>query len=294
MKQSGKFTIVDLLFIVGVSFVVWLLGLASLGRVRTLMKWSACGMHMHAVNMGLQVYYADNNDAFPMLSAAGEDPQTGLAFTDPPASAPDVYQLSGAFPQDNLSLLVHKRLIGWDVFLCTCTETKLKNRENPADAFGFGPGTSPANAHRNFIDYGLHIPQRYTAPGKEHQAWLTQNSESSLAIYADRPPAPDKLASEWSPNHPADGANVLFFDGSVRVMNSSNGIATGPDGTDSRNILKYWRDNGAANNIYAKDMGPDAMTGATTQPGPVRLGSISPPGPTDSRFDSVIYWRANP
>jgi hypothetical protein len=253
-----------------------------------LTKLTMCGTHIIAIGKALQLYYADNNDAFPAINPAGDDAKTGLGFTDPPDTNQNVYKLSGAFAQDDLSLLVYKGLVGWDVFLCPSTDTRLKDRSNPVDAYGFGAGTSPVNAHKNFIDYGLHIPQRYTAPGREHQAWLNKDAEGTLVVMADRPPAPDKLAKEWSPNHPKDGAQVLTFGGSVKMMNSNNGTVKGPDGTVYRNMLGYGPD---TNNIYAKDMGPDLTT---TQPGPVRLGDLAPPGPTDSRFDSVIYWRPNP
>jgi hypothetical protein len=296
MKQSGKFTIVEAAAIILLSMGTMgtVIALYGGGRARELTKFTMCGTHVGQIGKVLQLYYADYNDAFPVINPAGENAKTGLGFAGNPDANQNVYRLSGAFPQDDLSLLVYKGFVGWDVFLCPSTDTRLKDRSDPTDMYGFGAGTSPSNAHKNFIDYGLHIPQHYTAPGIEHKAWLNQNAEAPLAIMADRPPGPSMLATQWGPNHPKDGAQVLTFGGTVKMMTSGNGIAKGPGGTTYRNMLGAGPDGICTNNIYAKDMGPDIVTGATTQPGAVRLGDITPPGPTDSRFDSVIYWRANP
>jgi prepilin-type processing-associated H-X9-DG protein len=296
MKRSGKFTIVDLLAMVLLSsLVIAMMFLTGSCSRRITYKSMLCGTHLAGLGKCLQLYYADYNDAFPAIHAAVSDAKTGLGFTGTPDTKKNVYELDGTFPQDSLSLMVYKDLISWDIFLCPSTETRLKDRSDPTDMYGFGAGTSPVNAHRNFIDYGLHIPQRYTAPGIEHKAWINQNAESSLAILADRPPAPAMLATQWGPNHPKDGANILFFDGTVKRMNADNGTAAGPGGTVYRNVLGGSPGNIHPNNIYAKDMGPDiGAPPDIVTPGPVGPGDITPPGPTDSRFDSVIYWRSNP
>jgi hypothetical protein len=305
MKQSGKLTIVDLVAIVLLSVIVVGL-LMSLfggngGRAREFTQLTLCGNHLHDISKAIQLYYSESSDHFPTVTHAGDDEKTGLGFTGIPESAPSIYGLTGAFPQDSLcSALVYRHLITWEAFLCPATRSQLKDRSNPADAYGFGAGASPANAHKNFIDYGLQIPQHYTAPGVEHKGWLDQNAEATLATMADRPPTPDKLATEWSPNHPKDGANVMFFGGTVKLMDSHNGTITGPGGAVYRNFIgrgpndpQY--DKPFPNNIYTKDMGPDTIDiNYNVLPGEVHLGVITPPGPTESRYDSVIYWRSNP
>jgi hypothetical protein len=249
-------------------------------------------MNLNAIGKSLQLYYADNNGAFPAVNAKGNDTSAdgGLGLGSPDTNQ-NVYNLAGTFPPDNLSLLVYKGLIPWDVFRCPATETRLKDRSAPEDAYGFGDGRSKANTGKNFMDYGLQIPQHYMGPNgtREHKAYLCKSAESKLAIMADRPP--DDFVGAWSPNHLSPkGENVLFFGGNVQMVLEEDAIKRMFRGGDPKNMLGY-----KGNNIYALDMDADMVDPkGTPVPGEVRIGDRTPPGPTLSRWDSVIYWAPNP
>jgi hypothetical protein len=289
MKRSG-FTLVDLAAVVLVCAAFLTLTFVAVAQGRSSDKAAMCSTHLIAIGKALQLYNADN-DVFPAVNGKGGDSSAkgglGLGLPD---TKQNVYDLAGTFPGDNFSLLVYKGLSTWDWFLCPATQTTLKDRLAKEDMFGFGAGKDERNAGKDFIDYGMHIPQHYLAADgkKEHKAYLSQNAEATMPIMTDKPPA--DVVGEWSPNHAADlGENVLMFGGTVRFVGGEKATQKAADGKVCKNMAGY-----GGNNIYALDMAADVQDGnGDCVAGKVAIGDKTPPGPTISKYDSVIYWASN-
>jgi len=268
MKRSKGFTLVELLVVVAIIALLVSILVPTLTRARELAKRALCQANLNGIGKALQLYYAENKDAFPMIKAAANDSGTGLALGNPDVDD-DAYNLTGTYPQDNLALLVYKGMLGWDMFLCPSTTNKIKDRSGTGDDYGFG-----GDAGESFCDYGMQIPQHYVS-GTEHMAYLYPSAAAALVMMADRPPDTDaKRVSEFSPNHGDEGDCILHFGGNVRWADDQR--TTNPA---YKNACGWGK-----NNIYTKDM---------TAQDAVQAGQPTAPGATVSKYDSVLYWKSN-
>jgi len=269
MKRSKAFTLVELLVVVAIIALLVSILVPTLTRARELAKRALCQANLNGMGKALELYYAESKGAFPMIKSAANDSGTGLAFNGNPDIDDDVYNLAGTFPQDNLSLLVYKGLLGWDMFLCPSSTNKIKDRSSTGDDFGFG-----GDAGESYCDYGLQIPQHYVSGGTEHKAYLYPSAHGALVIVADRPPDPGKLVTEFSPNHGDEGDCILHFGGNVKWADDER--TTNPA---YKNACGWGK-----NNIFTKDM---------TAQDAVQAGDPTAPTATVSKYDSVLYWDDN-
>jgi len=268
MKRAKGFTLVELLVVVAIIALLVSIVVPTLRRAREITRPFLCQANLNGIGKALQLYYAANEDAFPMIRSDGDDPARGLPLSHPDVDD-DVYALAGTYPQDNLSLLVHAGMLGWGMFLCPVTSSMVKDRSGTGDDYGFG-----GDQGTTYCDYGMQIPQHYVSGGAEHMAYLHPGASAGLVILADRPPDTGKLASEFSPNHGNEGECILHFGGNVRWADDQQ--TTHPP---YKNACGWGK-----NNIYTKDM---------TYKDTVQAGNTTMPDATVSKYDSVLYWTTN-
>jgi prepilin-type processing-associated H-X9-DG protein len=217
---------------------------------RELSNRSACGANMRGIMQSMNVYAADNGDAFPLLPYASYriTNSGALAATVPAPNADEaiksMYGGSGAQDGSVLAsvwLLVLKNYTSPKQYMCK------------DDPFVSGRTSSELTSatsdwHINFqgpdqISYAFAYPY---APDGKPGAWWRNTTDSALPIAGDMPPlngtgkparnvSPGAFPADphsWnSPNHKGDGQNIGFADGHAEFVRR-------PDiGQDNDNIF---------------------------------------------------------
>lgn len=208
--------------------------LPSLGRARELSNRAACGANMRGIAQSLNIYAADNSDAFPVLpyapySAANAGTSTDVGTTTADDTLKAMYASSGTqngSPLAAIWLLTLKNYTSPKQYICK------------SDPFA-GPDTAKLTDGSNFyeniqaqnqISYSFAYP--YATDGKVGN-WWKNTTDSSLPIAGDMAPlngtgsparnvapgATPSNARSWnSGNHQGDGQNIAFADGHAEFV----------------------------------------------------------------------------
>jgi hypothetical protein len=302
MKNAG-YTLVDavasVLLVLFTGLLVWAAEVSTTSssspasQARDSVKTRAlCAANLNAIAKAIVLYANDSNDAPPILPDI--DATASNYYRQDLRMGKDCTAASlGTGAQQNLCLLVKKKMVAWDSFICPASGTVLPDRKG---LFGMGDGKT------SYCDYAIQIPYAKTADG-DNVAPLSMNMNPAMPILADQGNAVDPdNKTLWSPNHSCQGENVLMASWGVKgcfvAKPTSSPVATVPPLGQGPNEVGW--DN---NNIYLADEwkagvarpGPGGAAGPAAKPSPklVAIGETSVT-PTDKNaiYDSVLYsWR---
>lgn len=231
--------------VIGMSlFVLALLLLPGGGHRRELPNRAYCAANLRGIVQSMNVYAADNNDTFPIVtyapySAALNDPVAAAAVADAEKTLQTYYRApypqAGSIPA-SVWILVLKNQVSPKQFIC---------KSDPV-ASGIPAAISdPAGNFYNNFQNGHQLSYSFAYPWNakgEVAPWWKNLTDSSLPIATDmapqpgtgtrpveitNPPANPASAKSWnSNNHQRDGQNVAFSDAHVEFTRRPD---IGPD-----------------------------------------------------------------
>jgi len=232
MKRRG-FTLIELLVVVAIIALLIAILLPSLGKARELSNRSVCSANLRGTCQSLNVYAADNADAYPVV-AGKPTSQVVLntasgTYTTPEAAFQGMY--GGATPTtvgsvaQNMWVLVLTGQVAPKQFQCksdpvTPTSASVTVAGNYVTNYNDGTTTATLNS----LGYSFAWPWQNVAGAQTVGPWWRNLTDASLPLMSDMAPAnntgtnPVKSVSTTngkagnSVNHQGDGQNVGYGD----------------------------------------------------------------------------------
>lgn len=65
MKRNGAFTIIEVLFVIGIFILMVIMLMPFVNMINERAHKIKCANHLRSISLGLHMYAADNNEAFP-------------------------------------------------------------------------------------------------------------------------------------------------------------------------------------------------------------------------------------
>lgn len=282
MKRRG-FTLIELLVVVAIIALLIAILLPSLGRARELSNRAYCAANLRGILQSMNVYAADNSDAFPIVMPGGAGTYTlattgtnTLTLVDPSINL--LYtggQCTGSVTAC-WWVLVLKNQVSPKQFIC---------KSDPVATNSPGAITSTSNAfnldfqNTNQFSYSSAYPWNPAAAQGGNMpiaGWWKNLTDSSLPIMSDMAPKngsgsnPSEAVAgagngptaaggskSWnSNNHQRDGQNVAFSDAHVEFTRR-------PDvGPNNDNIWTQNSAGGPAQNAPTGVVGAGTVTAA--------------------------------
>jgi prepilin-type N-terminal cleavage/methylation domain-containing protein len=190
MRKKG-FTLVELLVVIAIIALLVTILLPALGRARELAKRAVCKTNLNAMGKQMALYLGENNDNYPWIAVANNATWTvvtgGVARTTTPSTAVDRC-ISG------LMFMLIRAGAGSNTFCCP-SDTATRPDNNTKGAYW--DFSTAAN-----ISYSLTAPMPGATAGLT-KFGATVNSESTIAMIADKTPDYDETSSNLV-NWPGD------------------------------------------------------------------------------------------
>ena len=230
MKRRG-FTLIELLVVVAIIALLIAILLPSLGKARELSNRSVCAANLRGISQSMNVYAADNNDAYPVISKSGgatlyNGIGNGSATTDTTITAmyTNATILNTACVSQNMWILVLTGQVAPKQFIC---------KSDPGPVV-YASATTGTNYCTNFNNNGVADPAlaslnysfdyAWTATTPVVGGWWKNATDAGLPIGADSTPLQGSgvgsnktdvtsgLRTANSFTHQKDGQNVCYGD----------------------------------------------------------------------------------
>jgi len=247
MKRRG-FTLIELLVVVAIIALLIAILLPSLGKARELSNRSVCAANLRGTSQSMNVYAADNNDAYPIVSKGGGT--YDLFGGGNPASTSDaainqMYTANVASVSQNMWILVLTGQVAPKQFSCK------------SDSVG-GSKTASATINVNYVPWfnadqtksldSLSYSFAWPWVGTSIGGWWRNTTDASLPLMADMAPltntgspasTPAQSANRLSNSftHQRDGQNIGYGDAHAEfartpaIGQSNDNIWCGANGT---------------------------------------------------------------
>jgi len=234
MQKRKGFTLVELLVVVSIIALLISILLPTLGRAKELTKQVLCAANLSGIGKAIALYRSENDDMYPILPDIDQDSAHYQARLRLGPECTRASLRDGA--QQNLCLLVKGHYLSWGMFLCPSTGNQELDRSQNEN-WKYGLGGNVDGQDKIFCDYAIQIP--YSHEG-DNLCPLAPNMDGRIAILGDKGPD-GNYNTEWSPNHPKDGENLLYAGGNVRFSRDKND-------DDDKNTGGW-----GGNNVYTAD-----------------------------------------
>jgi len=241
MKRRG-FTLIELLVVVAIIALLIAILLPSLGKARELSNRSVCAANLRGTSQSMNVYAADNADAYPITGKAPNGTLYGngtlIASGTVDSAINSMYATTnGSAPSQNMWLLTMTGQVAPKQFICKSDpRTVVPASATDASArylFNFNDST---NAYANSLDsLSYSVAYMWNTAGTSIGGWWRNQTDASLPLMADmaprngQGPAPkaDVLANPVSRvgnsyNHQRDGQNVGYGDAHAEFARLGN------------------------------------------------------------------------
>jgi len=242
MKRRG-FTLIELLVVVAIIALLIAILLPSLGKARELSNRSVCAANLRGISQSMNIYAADNSDAYPIIASKG----TSILATGgvgSPNSLDNLLSTSGLYASGNASngnamqnmwLLVLGGQVAAKQYQCKSDPASLVNA-----SAAIGSGTTNyqptfndglTSNSRSDLAYSYSWAYMWTPTGIG--GWWKNNTDAGLPLGSDMAPAngtgnpvsvttngANKLANSFT--HQRDGQNVGYGDGHAEFQRLTN------------------------------------------------------------------------
>jgi len=237
MYNRKGFTLIELLVVIAIIALLVGILLPNLMQARELARRTACAANLRGIGQALHLYHKQSKDRYPVIHENTSPDDWDERMTDP---NDDVYELSKNM-LEQLNLLVFKRHLEYDMFLCPSSGKSPIDRgeqedDNYIGRYGFKDGGDKA------IDYAYHIGYRSVGDSR-NAAPFTDQLGGNVVVMADRPSPPDGDALDLDDEQAEydHGENYINCLTATLTVKHSETIFCGFN----------------ENNIYAKDLDED-------------------------------------
>jgi len=252
MKRRG-FTLIELLVVVAIIALLIAILLPSLGKARELSNRSVCAANLRGTSQSMNVYAADNQDAYPIISRAPtafDLTGGGTAQATSDSAINNMYTANattGSVSQ-NLWILVLAGQVAPKQFLCKSDPKTPGNATATNTAGQYIPYFNDNGSKSlNGLSYSFAFPWTNSSPANIG-GWWRNTTDASLPLMSDMAPAngsgtpaavvnqpANRLANAFT--HQRDGQNVGYGDAHAEfarrpdIGQSNDNIFTGNNGT---------------------------------------------------------------
>ncbi len=256
MKRRG-FTLIELLVVVAIIALLIAILLPSLGKARELSNRSVCAANLRGTCQSMNVYAADNSDAYPVVVKTGATALVGggASATTSELALANMYSASIGAVSQSMWILVLTGQVAPKQFQCKSDPRTLANGSATIGTnyvTNFNDGTTNSANALDSLSYSFAYMWTGTSP--TIGGWWRNATDASLPLMSDMAPKGGTGTSpnNATPNQPAnrnansathqkDGQNVGYGDAHAEfarrpdIGQSNDNIFTAANGTPNAN-----------------------------------------------------------
>jgi len=274
MYSRKGFTLIELLVVIAIIALLIGILLPNLMQARELARRASCAANQRGIGQALAIYYKQSREQYPIIHGGTAPDEYGQDMTDP-VDEDDLYDDTNGLSRnmlEQLNLLVLKRHMEYDMFLCPSSGKTEMDRGDGVGDYGFRVNDDSGRMIEAAIDYAYHIGYRTLDDQNRNAAPFTDQLGGSVVVLADKPSR--------------DGARVLELDDTEADYDHGKNYINCLTATLTVKSSETLYCGYNKNNIYTKDL-PERTS---DQPDPDPDGSDTGGGVPVHNQDSVCVY----